>query len=489
MTDTAKNAPGRVAMARELEQEASVRDVFTDVKTAGVFAQYRDETWFKFARMTQPPGLRLAVSIPGDANWMAQTAAHAAGPPLPGMSTPEAPDKPDYFPSDATAEAVYLGSVAGDADAVAEALQPTLAKFSEAMEAELSARKEATDGEGGGDIDATKDEAEARHAAERIAVRKKLGWSITDCHGGLSALSHACAKASLGTAKALLEAGASVVSFSEDGVGALHRAAEWRSISHNQHQLITRVEFLTGRPPPPSKQGGEAGGGGAGSTNADERSLQAGQVIELLLSYGSDVHAKTAEGATALHICARDGRSPQVLSALLAGGASALERDEMGVTPLMAACAGGDAAIVTALLEHIETAKAEELSKAAEGAEGAEGAGEADGGSGNDVQRAARTAVAEALAMADRFGMQPLHHAIEGGHTSLALMLVKRGAAVSATTRGKRPLKKLHPLTARALLRQVREMEIEMGVEPGETGYSDYGSLGSRPSTAQQQLA
>lgn len=478
----------RVALARQLEKEGTVRDVYADAKAAGVLGQYRDEKWFALAKMTKPPGLQLTVELPGDAEWMAQTAAHAAGPPLPGMTAPEAPPNPAYFPDAATAEATYIAALAGDAEAVAEALSTTRERFEKAVEEELALRKEkqaeAAAAAGGGEEEETEE-------AALSAVRAKLGWAIIDCHHGHSALAHACTRGKLATVQALVEAGANVRAASRDGVGALHKIGAFRGLPHSQLQLISRVEILTGRPPPPGKQQGSSsperdgaddanGGDGAGSAEG-KQAEEAAAIAELLIARGADVHSRAEDGSTPLHACGRDGRCVPVLHALLAGGASPTARDGLGVTPLMAACAGGDVPIVQAMLDSVRSAA--EAAANAEVAE-AEAAGtELPEGTPTAEAQATR-AVKEAMAMADAIGMQPLHHALDGGHTSVALLLVEKGAQAVATTRGRRPLKKLHPLAARTLLKQVNEMRVEMGIEPGEATYSEYGSIGSRPSTA-----
>lgn len=468
-----------------LEKDLSVRDAYDAAKGAGKFSEYRDERWFKLSAMTRPPGVQLKVRIPGDQAWMDQLAAHEAGPPLPGMSTPEPPPMPEYLPNEATAEAVYLATLAGDAEAVSMALSETRTKFEEAVERELvgggggDGGDEAAGGGAGGDEGADGN-GEALDAA-RIAVRKRLGWGITDCHNGLCVLSHAGAKARLEVVQALLAAGASVVSRSTDGRAALHCAAEWRGLPHAQQQLISRIEILTGRPPPLAKQ--------PDAPVSDEQAAQAAGVVEALVAHGADVKAAAHDGTTPLHVCGRDGRSPAVLKTLLTAGADPTCRDELGVTPLMAACSGGEAAIVEAMLEQVRQGA---LAAAAAEVEQSEAAGEAaddEAAPSGAAERKATRAVKLAMAMADSVGMQPLHHAIDGGHSAVAMLLVERGAAVCATTKGQRPLKKLHPLAARTLLRQVRERQVEMGVSAGEPTYSEYGSIGSRPSTAHAQQA
>lgn len=70
--------------------------------------------------------------------------------------------------------------------------------------------------------------------------------------------------------------------------------------------------------------------------------------IWLWLQAGSEVNAQTADGLTALHLAARDGRV-QVTGALLAAGADVMLEDSQGCTAVLYAARVGDMALFQAL--------------------------------------------------------------------------------------------------------------------------------------------
>ena len=219
------------------------------------------------------------------------------------------------------------------------------------------------------------------------------------------------------------------------------------------------MEILDGRAAP--------AGGEEANEAAEAGKEAASAIVELLIARGADLQAATtSEGLTPLHTCARDGRA-SVMAALLAGGADALARDAEGGTPLMAAAASGDVGKITALLDHIHAKAAEAAAQ-----EGAGGGGE---GEEDPAEAAGLKACKRAMAMSDTLGWQALHHAVDGGHTAAAKLLMKKGAGVTPTTRGTRPLSTLHPKAGRAI-----ELAKGIKVAPGEPVMFE-----SRPSTSQ----
>ena len=74
-------------------------------------------------------------------------------------------------------------------------------------------------------------------------------------------------------------------------------------------------------------------------------------MVELLLSKGADVAAKTHSGRTALH-CAAQGGHLDVVELLLSKGADSAVKDQGGLTALRRAAGGGHKDVVELLLSE-----------------------------------------------------------------------------------------------------------------------------------------
>ena len=77
------------------------------------------------------------------------------------------------------------------------------------------------------------------------------------------------------------------------------------------------------------------------------------QDVEDAIASGADIHARTEEGETPLHVAARYSKTPAVVALLLDRGAYIHERNQDGSTPLHAAASNSTIpAVVETLLEH-----------------------------------------------------------------------------------------------------------------------------------------
>ena len=150
-------------------------------------------------------------------------------------------------------------------------------------------------------------------------------------------------------------------------------------------------------------------------------------VLERMLRGGADVHAKSADGTTALHWAARADQL-EAAQMLVAAGADPAAQDRYGVTPLQLAAVNGNAAMIAVFLE-------------------AGGAARAFGPDGETMlMAAARTGVPAALhtllaagaevdARDREFGQTALMLAVRERQAAAVELLLSHGASVNAQTR------------------------------------------------------
>jgi ankyrin repeat protein len=156
------------------------------------------------------------------------------------------------------------------------------------------------------------------------------------------------------------------------------------------------------------------------------------EVVELLISEGTDVNAKNEDGWTPLHMAAAGGQN-EIVELLIAAGADVNAKDRVGETPL-------DFAIQ---YKKPETA---DLLRKHGGKTGAELNVLLDAAKNGDIEAVKQHLAAGADVNAKTGdGTTPLHNAAVYGHNEIAELLIANGASVNAIivsgrNQGKTPL-------------------------------------------------
>jgi L-asparaginase II len=128
--------------------------------------------------------------------------------------------------------------------------------------------------------------------------------------------------------------------------------------------------------------------------NIEDRSATETADAVGLIDQGADLHAKTNDGYTPLHLACQNGHA-EVVKALLKKGADLQTKKSFGWTPLQNACENGHVEVVKALLEK-----------------------------GADLH--AKT----------NDGNTPLHYACQNGHGEMIMALLEKGADLYAKNDG-----------------------------------------------------
>jgi ankyrin repeat protein len=148
-------------------------------------------------------------------------------------------------------------------------------------------------------------------------------------------------------------------------------------------------------------------------------------VTRILLEHGADVNARDKTSTTSLHLAAENG-SAEIVRLLLEHGANVSAEDSIGATPLHEAARNGSVELVRMLLEHGADLNAR------------------TNGFSTPLLVAVRHGSIEVvrtllehganLCMKEEEGRTPLHDAAGNGNVELVRMLLERGADINAQT-------------------------------------------------------
>lgn len=154
---------------------------------------------------------------------------------------------------------------------------------------------------------------------------------------------------------------------------------------------------------------------------------QDADIVDALIKWGANTHARTDRGQSVLHTACIQGRAV-VLGLLLDAAADVHDRDWNGTTPLHLASASSGAAVVSMLLTAGADAQARD-------GQGKTPLLEAASHGQREVAGVLLDAGADINGY-DAFGQTPLHKAVAGGHLLLLRLLLSRGADVAAKDAG-----------------------------------------------------